>query len=108
MQGSRYVPATDFSHILYGVTHSALALCPGRSPVVVKRGMQRCQHPTPSTFRSLGARELKDLESSLVISDWPGLGHVITRDPIAVAETVRHRLTCVRVGARVDPPGPRG
>ena len=39
---------------------------------------------------------------SLVVSDWPGLSHVITQDPIAVAGAVTYRLTPAMVGARVD------
>lgn len=42
---------------------------------------------------------------SLVISDWPGPSHVITRGPIAAARAVTYRLTLAMVGARVDGTG---
>lgn len=45
---------------------------------------------------SLGAKELEDLALSLPISDWPGLGHVITLEPITVAGEVTHRLAWTR------------
>lgn len=86
---------------LYGVhlSASALALFSGRLPCWGEGWDAEGSTLHFSSFRSLGAKELKDLAVSLLISDWPGLDHVITPEPITVAGEVTHRLAGTRAGS---------
>lgn len=58
--------------------------------------MQRGSALHSSSFKSLVAKEHKDLELSLPIVDWPGLSHVIALEPIAVVGEGMHRLAWTR------------
>ena len=98
MQGSGYVTSTDFSLPPRGSTYPPLhwLFSQAGSPVGVKGRVQRGSALHLSSFKSLVAKEHKDLELSLPIVDWPGLSHVIALEPITVVGEGMHRLAWTR------------
>ena len=100
MQGSNWVTGTDFSlPLCVYLSAFALALFLRRLPCW-SEGKEEVERSTLHflSFRTLVAKELKDLELSLPNSDWLGLSHVmITLEPVTVAGELIHRLAWTRV-----------
>lgn len=80
-----------------GPTFSALALFSGSLHCGGKGKAAEVSTLLSSSFRSLEAKEFKDLELSLSTSEWPDLCQVTILELITVVREMMHRLEWARV-----------